>query len=143
MVVSDHSPCTPGLKRLETGDFLGAWGGISALQFGLPVMWTNLKERGYDLTDVVRLMSTGPARLTRLDDQKGRLAVGYDADLVVWDPDSRFTVSPGMIRHRHKLTPYAGLGLIGEVQGVWCGGQPVFDRSVEYAPAGNLLIPGR
>ncbi len=45
MVVSDHSPCTPALKLLERGDFMDAWGGISALQFGLPVMWTNLRAR--------------------------------------------------------------------------------------------------
>jgi len=57
MVVSDHSPCTPALKLLERGDFLDAWGGISALQFGLPVMWTNLAERGLGLNDLTRLMS--------------------------------------------------------------------------------------
>lgn len=34
MVVSDHSPCTPDLKRLDSGDFTQAWGGISSLQFG-------------------------------------------------------------------------------------------------------------
>ena len=40
MVVSDHSPCTPQLKKLDTGDFLGAWGGIAGLQLGLSVLWT-------------------------------------------------------------------------------------------------------
>src|SRR5262249_43005106 len=39
LVVSDHSPCTPELKRLEAGDFEAAWGGIASLQLGLPVMW--------------------------------------------------------------------------------------------------------
>ncbi|MBV9214738.1 MAG: allantoinase AllB, partial [Acidobacteria bacterium] len=82
MVVSDHSPCTPALKLLEDGDFLAAWGGISALQFGLPVMWTNLRDRGYDTADLTRLMSSAPARLAGLDHRKGKLAAGYDADLV-------------------------------------------------------------
>lgn len=49
MVVSDHSPCTPDLKRLETGDFTQAWGGISSLQFG------NTAFRGHNPNHVYRL----------------------------------------------------------------------------------------
>jgi allantoinase len=48
--VSDHSPCTADLKKFddkeEERDFIKAWGGISTLQFGLPVLWTEAKNRG-------------------------------------------------------------------------------------------------
>uniref|UniRef100_A0A671VTV1 allantoinase n=1 Tax=Sparus aurata TaxID=8175 RepID=A0A671VTV1_SPAAU len=93
MVVSDHSPCTPDLKKLDSGDFTQAWGGISSLQFGLPLFWSSASKRGFQLSDVVRLLSRRTAQLCRLDDQKGSLAPGYDADLVVWDPDREFQVS--------------------------------------------------
>src|SRR4029078_12309491 len=80
LVVSDHSPCTPALKRPETGDFLSAWGGISTLQLGLPLIWTGAEPRGFQLADLPRWMSMAPARLAGLS-HKGAIAVGLDADL--------------------------------------------------------------
>jgi allantoinase len=136
MVVSDHSPCTPALKQPETGDFMAAWGGISALQFGLPVMWTNLRGRGH----LNRLMSLGPARLAGLDSRKGKIAPGYDADLVIWDPDASFKVKPAMIFHRHKVTPYEGMELMGRVHSTWVGGACVFkDGELAETKSGRLL----
>jgi allantoinase len=129
MVVSDHSPCTPALKRLERGDFGEAWGGIAGLQLALPVVWTEASRRGRGLADLVRWMSEGPARLAGLDGRKGRIAPGHDADLVVWRPEARFRVDPARIRHRHHVTPYAGEELTGVVdetyvRGVPAGGEP-------------------
>jgi allantoinase len=126
MVVSDHSPCTPQLKKRESGDFMDAWGGISALQFSLPVMWTNFRARGFDLADIVRFMSEAPAKLAGLEKRKGRIAAGYDADLVVWDPDEKFVLRPELIQHRHKLTPYAGMELYGSVRATYVGGQEAY-----------------
>ncbi len=141
MVVSDHSPCTPALKLQETGDFMDAWGGIAALQFGLPVMWTNLKARGLGLADLTRLMSLQPAKLAGLDDQKGKLATGYDADLIIWDPEAEFKVIPDIIQHRHKLTPYTGMELYGRVEGSYVGGNKVLeDGKFTEQKFGKLLI---
>ena len=140
MVVSDHSPCTPALKLLERGDFMNAWGGISALQFGLPVMWTNLKSRGYDLTDLTRLMSEQTAKLAGLANRKGKLVVGHDADIVIWNPDERFTVITELIQHRHKLTPYSGMELLGKIDATFVGGRKVFeDHSFTDGRFGNLI----
>lgn len=140
MVVSDHSPCTPELKKQESGDFLDAWGGISALQFSLPVMWTNFRSRGFELTDLTRLMCEAPAKLAGLENQKGKLAPGIDADIVVWNPDAVFTVDPELVYHRHKLTPYSGRELYGRVETVFVRGRPVYDRG-EFAsePRGELI----
>jgi allantoinase len=141
MIVSDHSPCTPELKAGDTGDFMAAWGGISALQFSLPVMWTNFKARGFGLTDLTGLMSEAPAKLAGLENLKGKLAPGFDADLVVWDPDAAFTVEPELVYHRHKLTPYSGREVYGRVDSVYVRGGLVYDRG-EFAsePAGALII---
>lgn len=140
MIVSDHSPCTPVLKLQESGDFMDAWGGIAALQFGLSVMWTNLRSRGFGLNDLTRLMSAIPSKLARLDNRKGKLAAGYDADIVIWDPEARFTVVPEIIRHRHKLTPYSDMELYGVVEKSFVGGEQVYaNGGFSEAKSGKLL----
>ncbi len=132
MVVSDHSPCTPDLKRIDVGDFGLAWGGIAGLQVSLPVVWTGARERGRTLSDVVRWMSEAPARLAGLP-SKGGIAVGKDADLVAFAPQATFTV--GRLEHRNPVTPYAGLDLDGVVRRTWVRGQVA-----DGAPIGRLLV---
>ncbi|NMO51346.1 allantoinase AllB [Actinoplanes sp. TBRC 11911] len=133
-VVSDHSPCTPDLKR---GDFAQAWGGIASVQLGLPVMWTAARERGFRLSDVVGWMSRNPADLVGLT-RKGRIEVGADADLVAFDPEATLVVDPERLHHRHKVTPYAGRTLHGVVRSTWVRGREVTGSR----PGGRLLKRG-
>jgi allantoinase len=115
-VVSDHSPCPPEMKRPETGDFMAAWGGIASLQLGLPVVWTGARARGIGVDALARWMSTAPAALAGLSATKGAIAVGSDADLVVWDPDGSLVVDGAALHHRHHVTPYQGMRLAGAVR---------------------------
>ncbi|ESW78985.1 allantoinase AllB [Mesorhizobium sp. C280B] len=135
MIVSDHSPCTPDMKALDTGDFGAAWGGISSLQLGLPVVWSEARRRGYWLADVVRWMAERPAALAGLL-HKGRLAVGGDADFAVFAPDEEFIVDPARLHHRHPVTPYAGKSLSGVVRETLLRGRRIepFGR-----PRGELI----
>jgi len=133
-VVSDHSPCTPDLKRPDTGDFAAAWGGIASVQLGLPVIWTAARARGHSLADVVSWMARRPADLVGLV-RKGRLAVGADADLVAFDPGATFVVDPSLLHHRNPVTPYAGRELTGVVRTTWLRGRPVTGDG----PAGRFL----
>ena len=140
MVVSDHSPCTPNLKLAETGDFLEAWGGIAALQFSLPVMWTQIEKRGFGLRELTRWMSAAPAKLAGLDKRKGKLARGYDADIVIWNPEKEFKVVPEIIHFKNKITPYSGMNLRGVVEATLVRGTKVYENGQFFAsPIGKLL----
>jgi len=140
MIVSDHSPCTPNLKLIETGDFLEAWGGIAALQFSLPAIWTQLQKRGFGLRELTRWMSAAPAKLAGLDKRKGFLAVGYDADIVIFQPEKEFKVVPEIIEFKNKLTPYSGMNLRGVVEATYARGTKVYENGQFSAnPIGVLL----
>ena len=144
MIVSDHSPCTPALKLQDSGNFLAAWGGIAALQFGLPAVWTNLRSRGLGIKDLTRLMAASPARLAGLHARKSQIAAGYDADLVIWDPDGDFVVDPSMIAHRHKLTPYDGMKLFGKIDSTYVRGKRVFENGRPATEGrGSLIVETR
>jgi allantoinase len=124
MVVSDHSPCTPELKRLDAGDFGLAWGGIASLQVGLPVVWTQARRRGHSLAEVVTWMARRPAEVAGVA-RKGRIAPGFDADLAVLAPDEPCTV--GALHHRNPITPYTGRELTGVVRATWLRGERIED----------------
>jgi allantoinase len=133
-VVSDHSPCTPDLKRFDTGDFGQAWGGIAGLQLGLSAMWTAALARGVPLTDVVRWMSTAPAALVGLTG-KGAIEPGRDADLAVFAPAEELTVDAAKLFHRNAVSAYHGRTLTGVVRRTWLRGREVTGE----APHGKLL----
>jgi len=124
-VVSDHSPCPPAMKCKETGNFFSAWGGIASLELGLSAVWTEARQRSVSIEEVVRCMSAGPAKLAGLGHRKGSIAKGYDADLVVWEPEAGFTVDATRLCQRHKLTPYVGRRLLGVVRKTLLRGREV------------------
>jgi allantoinase len=123
-IVSDHSPCTPELKRMDVGDFGEAWGGISSLQLGLPAIWTEARKRGHALSDVVRWMSEHPAAQAGLR-RKGAITVGKDADFAVFAPDETMIVDPARLHHKNAVTPYAGRTLTGRVRSTWLRGTDI------------------
>jgi len=127
LVATDHSPSPPELKQLDTGDFRAAWGGISSLQISLSAVWTGARERGLSISDLASWMCAAPARLAGIDDRKGSIAPGCDADLVIWEPERSSTVDPAKLEHRHKLTPYAGRTLFGVVRSTLVRGKTVYD----------------
>lgn len=116
LVATDHSPCPPALKNRDTGNFFTAWGGIASLSVALSAVWTEAKSRGFTVNDVARWMSEVPARLTGIGNRKGRIAPGYDADFIVFDPEAEFRVTPEMPYFRHPLSPYVGRKLTGRVE---------------------------
>jgi allantoinase len=164
-VVSDHSPCTPNLKLLppsfasssettsqapeEHGDFFAAWGGISSVGLGLPILWTEGKRRNqnFDIEDIVRWCCQDTAKQVGLEGRKGDLSVGYDGDICIFDENATFVVEPSTMLFRNKCSPYENKTLQGVVRETWVRGQKVFDRLSGFCektgPKGSLLLEPR
>ena len=140
-IVTDHSPAPPDLKEIESGDFKKAWGGVAGLQFLLPAFWTEARKRGIKVEQLVKLLSRQASIFCGLDGKKGKLASGYDADIMIWEPESSFILTENMIEHRHKVCPYTGLTLFGVVKKTIVGGLEVFDSGkFVYTNSGNVLM---
>ncbi|HWT33890.1 MAG TPA: allantoinase AllB [Microbacterium sp.] len=136
-IVSDHSPATVDLKEPAGGDFATAWGGISSLQLGLPLVWTQAQTRGIPLETVVGWMTTGPVTVSGLQ-RKGAIAVGNDADFAVFAPEETFVVEKAKLHHKNPVSAYAGKELSGVVRRTVLRGGTVDGRT----PTGKLIKRG-
>jgi allantoinase len=133
-IVSDHSPSTVELKQPADGDFTAAWGGISSLQLGISLVWTEARRRGISLDRVSDWMSARTASLAGLS-SKGRIALGLDADFAVFAPDETFMVKVAALHHKNPVSPYDGLTLAGVVRATYLRGELIDLAS----PSGKLL----
>ena len=86
-------------------------------------MWTEAARRGFSLRDIARWMAEGPARLAGVAGRKGRIAEGYDADLVVFAPEEEFLVATERLHYRHRVSPYLGERLRGVVKKTYVRGK--------------------
>lgn len=131
-IVSDHSPAPAAMKR--TGDFGSAWGGISGLQLGLAATLASASRRGIELERILPLFTTGPARIAGFDD-RGTLAIGTRADLVVFDPDARWTAHEQALQHRQPVSAYEGHPMRGRVVSTWLRGTCIYRDDEGFGPA--------
>ncbi|KAI4299370.1 hypothetical protein L6164_032837 [Bauhinia variegata] len=134
-LTSDHSPTLPKLKLFDEGDFLRAWGGVSSLQFDLPVAWTYGKKYGVTLEQLSLWWSKRPAVFAGLE-SKGAIAVGNHADIAVWQPEVEFELNddyPVFIRNP-SVSAYMGKRLSGKVLATFVRGNLVF-KDGKHAPA--------
>jgi allantoinase len=127
-VATDHSPCPPAMKQMERGDFRGAWGGIPSVSVALSLMWTEASNRDFSIVDIARWMAEGPAQLAGVGERKGRLATGFDADMVVFDPEAEWIVTPADLHYRHAISPYLGERLTGKVLMTFLRGECVYKQ---------------
>lgn len=137
LIATDHSPCPPHMKRLKNnqnehqsaGRFDLAWGGIPSLSVALSVLWTECLRRELSLSQLAAWTSAAPARLANLATFVGSIEPGKHANLVAFDADASFTLTPDMLHYRHKISPYMGETLRGLVRSTWLRGQKVFTRT--------------
>lgn len=124
-ITTDHSPAPPSIKEIESGNLQKAWGGIAGLQFLLPAAFTAMKEN-ISLEKFIPLLTEHPAAFLKLNNRKGFFKVGYDADIIAWQPEQTYVVNEENILHRHKASPFIGQQLFGTVQQTIVNGETVF-----------------
>ena len=140
LIATDHSPCPPAMKRLalgslgewsaanheEHGRFDEAWGGIASLSTALSVVWTECTRRELTLAQLAHWTSAAPAQLAGLATQVGSIEPGKHANLVAFDSEASFTLTEAMLHYRHKISPYLGETLRGQVHATWLRGDRIF-----------------
>jgi allantoinase len=151
----------------EKGDFFSAWGGISSVGLGLPILWTEGTKRNpeFSVEEIVRWCCKNTAKQVGLEKSKGDLGVGFDADIVVFDDVAEFLVSifsflttleyanytcqvePSTMLFRNKVSPYQNKTLKGVVRETWLRGERIFSRQDGFTektgPSGKLLLEPR
>lgn len=106
MLVSDHSPCTIDLK--SDPNAFKAWGGISACQNCVDAMFDEaVLRRHISPVTLARALATNAARRFRLKG-KGEIAPGFDADLVLIDPNQGYTLTAEDLYYKNKFSAYEG-----------------------------------
>jgi allantoinase len=133
MIVTDHSPCPPAMKREDSGRFDLAWGGIAGISLALSVIHTECVRRGHTLDDIVRWMSSEPAALAGISHRAGALAAGRDANFTVFDTEAEFPVTTDRLHYRHAISPYLNETLRGAVKATYLRGEAVY-REGRFAP---------
>jgi allantoinase len=140
MVASDHSPSPAGFDGGKSRDFSRAWGGIASLPLSLPAVWTIASARGHTVNQLAAWMCRAPGRIVGLE-KKGEIDVGYDADLVIWDPDAEFTVDAATHVDARASNPYVGCSLRGVVTRVYLRGNVIYQRGQpNERTIGRLLV---
>lgn len=143
MVVSDHSPCTLALKRQGNGNFLEAWGGISSLSLGLPILWTEMQRRRIDapLEKAAKWCAEAPAKLLSLE-KKGVLDLMKSADFCIFNPEEKWVVDAKDLLFTNKHSPYEGKSLVGTVDLTILDGKLIYDRLARFisTPQGQFLL---
>jgi allantoinase len=142
-VTTDHVGWTR--ERKETRSIFDAKSGVPGLELFLPLMFHEaVVRRGFAVARLVQLLSENPARRMGLWPQKGALAIGADADFVIFDPDHRWRVDEAALLTPAGWSPYHGREVVGRIQTVAVRGRHVFAAGhVVGAPGrGRWVRPG-
>jgi len=138
-ITTDHSPAPPTIKELASGNLRKAWGGIAGIQFLLTASWTALKET-MTLEQFIPLVTSKPASFIKAT-KKGRIAIGMDADFVIWNPETNSTITETDLFFRYKISPYISQTLTGEVLETIVNGETVYQhKSIQNKNKGQWLL---
>ena len=151
----DKVPVQQRQAQIARGDFFAAWGGISSVGLGLPILHTKSNQRllkslaAPSITDIVRLCCQATSAQVGLSHRKGGLKPGMDADICIFDENEKWVFSQGDMRWKNRCSPWEGHEFIGRVRETWVRGQKVFefgskgDGFVGALPTGESITEKR
>lgn len=133
------------------GDFFAAWGGISSVGLGLPILYTTATKRAAPLSivDIVRLCCQATAKQVGLSHRKGGLKVGMDGDVCVFDDEEEWVLRAGDMKWKNKCSPWEGHQFKGRVKETWLRGKKVYQLGggnggfVSVKPIGEAITERR
>jgi len=139
VVSTDHCPFNfKGQKELGRGDFSKIPNGAPGIENRVSLMFSEgVGKKRLSLNRFVEIVSTAPAKLFGMFPQKGTIAVGSDADLVIFDPKKPFTISAKTNHQNVDYTPYEGFRGKGVVETVLSGGRIVVENGKMLAQPGS------
>ena len=141
-VATDHCPFCLADKRRGAEDFSRIPNGAPGIEHRMTLLWDGGVRAGrLSPSRFVEVTATAPARIFGLYPRKGTLAVGSDADLVIWDPERRTTISAATHRMRVDYDPYEGRAVVGGPETVFARGAVIVEqgRFVGRPGAGRFL----
>jgi allantoinase len=143
-VGSDHSPAPPEMKT--SPDFFELWGGIGGCQHGFELLFSECeKTAARDLPILAAVLARNVARRFRLDQRKGLLAEGRDADFCVFEFDQARTITEDELWTRHRISAYVGRKSRVRVTDTYVRGSAIYaaGRLTNLPPPGQFLAPSR
>jgi dihydropyrimidinase len=136
VVSTDHCPWTRA-EKLAASTFASVPGGIPSIEARLSLIHHfGVVEEKMDLTRWVEICCTNPARLMELD-RKGVLLPGYDADVVIFDPEREKTITVDALHEAADWTPYAGMTVVGWPRTVLLRGQVIVEDEIYVGQPGQ------
>ena len=139
-VATDHCPfCMKDQKELGRGDFSKIPNGMPGVETRLYLLWEGVRDKRISINRFVEITATAPAKIFGLYPRKGTIAVGCDADVVVWDPNREKTLGKDTLHMRVDYSPFEGRKVIGAPSHVLARGELVVhdDRWVAKAKEGR------
>lgn len=126
LIATDHCDYTKAHK-VASQDFTETPGGLPGLETLLPLVFTGgVAEGRLTPTQLSELLSTNPARLWGMWPRKGALQPGFDADLVVYDPEPMGEIRAEELHHRAGYSPYEGIAVEGCVRATVSRGEVIY-----------------
>ena len=131
----------PG-KELGKDNFANIPNGIPGIGNRMPILWTYGVGKGHiTLNKLVELCCTNPAKIFGLYPRKGTLAIGSDADVVIWDPSLKKTMGVATAKHRLDYDLYEGWEVIGYPEKVYLRGNLLVDGETwNGEPGGGMWL---
>lgn len=128
VVATDHCPfCMKDQKELGRGDFSKIPNGMPGVETRLYLLWEGVRDGRISMNRFVEITSTAPAKIFGLHGKKGAVAVGADADLVVWDPQREKVLGKDTLHMRVDYSPFEGRKVVGAPAAVLSRGEVIVE----------------